>query len=87
MALGVYQALRKLNLRVPEDVAVVGFDNQELIAPDLDPGLTTMQLPHYEMGSWAVEHLLSLIAHPDQHQGEMPVQYVMNCPLVRRASV
>ena len=43
----------------PTDIAIVGFDNQELIATQLDPPLTTVALPHYELGRWAVQYLLS----------------------------
>jgi len=85
MAMGAYDALRKLNLAIPDDVAVIGFDNQELIAPNLYPSLTTMALPHYEMGKWAVETLLSLINNPDTRE-ETAVQHKMHCPLVERNS-
>jgi LacI family transcriptional regulator len=81
MAMGAYDALRELGLRVPEDVSVVGFDNQEIIAAYLRPALTTVALPHYAMGRWAVEHLLSA------QEGAAPVQHVIACPLVARASV
>jgi LacI family transcriptional regulator len=85
MAMGVYDALRNLNLAIPNDVAVIGFDNQELIAPNLYPSLTTMALPHYEMGKWAVETLLSLINKPDMRE-ETAVQHKMHCPLIERNS-
>ncbi|MBE2222766.1 MAG: LacI family DNA-binding transcriptional regulator [Anaerolineae bacterium] len=85
MAMGAYDALRKLNLSIPNDVAVVGFDNQELIAGHLYPTLTTMQLPHYEMGKWAAQHLLHLIKHPEARQ-ETAVQHIMPCPLIERES-
>lgn len=85
MAMGAYDALRKLNLRIPEDVAVMGFDNQELIAAHLYPPLTTMQLPHYEMGQWAVNHLLQLIDRPESKK-ETAVQQLIQCPLIERAS-
>ena len=39
----------------PDDLSVVGFDDLELIADGLYPGLTTIALPHYEMGVWAVD--------------------------------
>jgi hypothetical protein len=51
--------LRELHFSIPDDVAVIGFDTHELIAPTLVPSLTTMALPHYQMGKWAVEHLLT----------------------------
>lgn len=79
-AMGAYDALRDLGLRVPEDVAVLGFDNQEVIAAFLRPGLSTLALPHFEMGRWAVEHLLG----PDASN---PVREKLHCPLVARASL
>jgi LacI family transcriptional regulator len=82
MAMGAYDALKESGLRIPEDVAIVGFDNQELIAAYLRPALSTIALPHYEMGRWAVEHLLE---HPHVPP-EAPVQHRIPCPLVERDS-
>lgn len=87
MAMGVYDALRKLNLSIPEDVAVIGFDNQEIIAAHLYPPLTTMQLPHYEMGKCAVDTLLQLINKSGGKQTASPTQTILACPLVERKSV
>lgn len=81
--MGAYDALRKLGLSIPADVAVVGFDNQEIIAAHLYPALTTMQLPHYEMGEWAVRHLNQLL---NGETDPVPVQHQLPCPLVVRAS-
>jgi LacI family transcriptional regulator len=81
-ALGCYGALSNLGLRIPTDVAVIGFDNQVDIAQGLWPPLTTMQLPHYDMGRWAVEYLSTV---PDAHTP--PVQHKLECPLVERKSV
>jgi LacI family transcriptional regulator len=86
MAMGAYDALRKLGKSIPDDIAVVGFDNQELIAEDLYPGLTTMALPHYEMGQWAVGHLLELIDNPEEWHTERPVQKMLHCPIIVRDS-
>ena len=61
MAMGAYHAAAELGLRIPQDLSVVGFDNQELIADGLRPGLTTVALPHYEMGAWAVDALIARI--------------------------
>jgi LacI family transcriptional regulator len=82
MAIGACDALRTLGLSVPADVAVIGFDNYELTAPQLSFSLSTIELPHYEMGKWAVEFLL-------EHQGESlpPVQHVIDCPYIERQSI
>jgi len=90
LAMGAYDAIRQRGLRIPQDIAVIGFDNQELIAANLHPGLTTMQLPHYEMGIWAVEYLLSELdaAGKDVTASERaPPQVLLKCPLVMRNSV
>lgn len=85
-AMGAYDAIRKLGLRIPEDVAVVGYDNHEMIAAHLYPTLTTMQLPHYEMGRWAIAHLLQLMGQRSSDQKGDPVQHMIECPLIERAS-
>jgi LacI family transcriptional regulator len=82
-AMGAYDALRKLGLSIPEDVAVVGFDNQEVIAAHLYPPLTSVQLPHYEMGAWAVRHLIDSLNRPED---PTPIQHQIECPLVERES-
>lgn len=82
-AMGAYEALKKRGLRIPEDVAVVGFDNQELIAAQLRPALSTVALPHHEMGRWAVEYLIDRAAH-----GETALtRHTIACPYVGRESV
>lgn len=82
MAIGVYDALRTLGVSIPGELAVMGFDNQELIAAQLSPPLSTMQLPHYQMGQWAVQLLL-------EYNGESlpPVQHTIDCPYIERQSV
>lgn len=60
MAPGVYQALKELGLKVPEEVAVAGYDNSR-VSRQLEPLLTTFELPYYEMGQFAVETLLALL--------------------------
>lgn len=57
LALGVYQALGEHGLRVPDDVSVVSFDDSDL-ASWLRPSLTSVALPHYELGRTAVAILL-----------------------------
>jgi LacI family transcriptional regulator len=84
MAMGAYDALRKLGLSIPEDVAIIGFDNQEIISAHLYPPLSTMELPHYKMGAWAVDYLIHQSGL--EHQSD-PVQHKIACALVERASI
>lgn len=84
-AMGAYDALRKLRLEIPANVAVIGFDNQEIIASALHPKLSTMQLPHYEMGRWAAEHLTAFASSDES--AETAIQHVMYCPYIERESI
>jgi LacI family transcriptional regulator len=61
-AMGAVDAARRLGRRVPEDVAVVGYNDVEL-APYL--GLTTVHVPMRKMGQRGVELLLARLAAPD----------------------
>lgn len=67
MATGVLGALREAGVRVPQDVAVAGFDD---IAPAayLDPPLTTVRVEPARLGDLAVERLLEAIAQPSQRR-------------------
>ena len=58
VALGAYQAIGDAGWRIPQDVSVVSFDDSELAAW-LRPTLTSIALPHFQLGSRAVELLLS----------------------------
>ena len=58
MAVGVYQAVRRAGLRVPDDLSIVGFDDAP-IATRIWPTLTTVRLPIRHMGRTAVQLLVS----------------------------
>jgi LacI family transcriptional regulator len=58
MALGAYDAVKELGLRIPEDVSVIGYDDQQEIVAYMRPSLTTIRLPYYEMGAFAVAAIL-----------------------------
>jgi LacI family transcriptional regulator len=81
MAVGAYLALAEAGVRVPTDMSVMGYDDQPQIACDLRPELSTVRLPYYQMGRWAVDRLLA----PDL--AETPMRTHVHCPLVLRASV
>lgn len=81
VAMGLYDGVRDLGLSVPDDIAVVGFDNQEVIAAHLRPPLTTVALPHYEMGAAGVRALLGIGQMPDN------LLLLVECPTVPRSSI
>lgn len=88
MAMGAYRAAAELGLRIPTDLSIVGFDNQELIAEGLYPALTTVALPHFEMGRWALDALAGLMdSEGDLESRPAHQPAVLSCPLVRRQSV
>lgn len=84
MAMGAYMALQDLNFRIPDDVAVRGFDDQEMVSAYLRPPLSTTRLPYIEMGEWAVNYLLG--QRPSTENGR-PGQHLVYCPLVERESI
>ncbi len=86
MAMGAYRAAAELGLAIPGDLSVIGFDNQELISENLFPALSTVALPHYEMGARAIAQLQAVIDAPEPAGGPRS-QEVLHCPLVPRDSV
>ena len=61
LASGAIEALRERGRRVPDDVAVVGFDNWEVFAEETRPPLTTVDMQIYELGRRAGGRMLSLM--------------------------
>lgn len=82
MAVGVYQALYQRGLRVPDDVAVVGYDDIQL-AQYLMPPLTTIHQPKDSLGELAVDALLHRLQEPESE----PQVLVLTPELVVRHSV
>ncbi|HTK07313.1 MAG TPA: substrate-binding domain-containing protein, partial [Ktedonobacteraceae bacterium] len=81
LARGAVEALRERGIRVPEDVAIVGFDNWEPIACATRPTLTTVDMNLVEVGRNAGECMLALLA------GEMRSGIIrLPCTLVVRDS-
>ncbi|WP_030456071.1 LacI family DNA-binding transcriptional regulator [Herbidospora cretacea] len=74
VAIGAYQALGEAGLSVPGDVSVVSFDDHP-IASWMWPKLTTVALPHYELGRKAVEVLFAQMA------GEVEPGQVFRVPM------
>lgn len=82
MAIGVLGALSDAGVRVPEDIAVVGFDDIAM-ARYLNPPLTTVHVDAYQLGERAVERLLE---HPHARPGRRPHHEVLPTTLVVRSS-
>lgn len=57
MAMSVYSAVNNIGLKIPDDISVIGYDNQIVVSEFLIPQLTTIELPHYELGECAIEYL------------------------------
>ena len=81
MAAGALRALRRSGRRVPEDVAVIGFEDSPL-ARHTDPKLTTVRQPVEAMGERLASELLALIGRA----GQDPVHVVLDTELVIRES-
>lgn len=85
VAMGLYDGLKDRGLSIPDDMSIVGFDNQEVISNHLHPALTTVALPHYELGILGVRELLKRFNEPDSITNERtnPVE----CPAIVRQSI
>ncbi|MEV4102022.1 LacI family DNA-binding transcriptional regulator [Nonomuraea sp. NPDC049649] len=81
IAAGFVEAARELGRRVPDDLAVVGYDNWEVLAAETRPPLTTVDPSLERLGRTAAQHLFAAIggkATPGVHK--------MDCKLVIRDS-
>ncbi|WP_167613651.1 LacI family DNA-binding transcriptional regulator [Maribellus sediminis] len=84
-ALSAVLFLRELNIKVPEDIAIVGFSN-EPFSEVVTPSITTLQQPGFEMGQKAAELIIQQILHKDKNLKfetiKMPIELI-----VRESSV
>ena len=81
-AVGAYQALHQSGLRIPQDMAVVGYDDIEL-ARYMTPPLTTIHQPKDELGELAIDVLIHRMAQPALQQQRLQLTPV----LMERGSV
>lgn len=82
MAIGVLEAAYERGFRVPEDLSVMGYDDQEL-ARYTHPPLSTLVLPNYEMGQRAAEILIDMAVHG---KASRPMTIKIDGPLVPRGT-
>lgn len=79
MALGCYDALAERGMSCPADVSIVGFNDMPF-ADKFNPPLSTVRIPHYEMGRRAAELLLERLAGDGRAHGDdvvLPVEFVL----------
>ena len=81
MAIAAMVAVADAGLRVPEDIAVTGFDDAPFAAT-VKPGLTTVRQDSVGMGTAAAEAILRMLEHPD----EPPPTLVIPTELIVRES-
>ncbi|MEF3329755.1 MULTISPECIES: LacI family DNA-binding transcriptional regulator [Oceanobacillus] len=81
MAIGALSACNEFGLRVPEDIEIIGHDNNEQ-APYTYPSLTTVHLPVEEMAIACVHQLMDTI----NHQIESPVSLQFKTEIIERRS-
>ncbi|MFA6470012.1 MAG: LacI family DNA-binding transcriptional regulator [Bacteroidota bacterium] len=81
VAIGAFQRIKESKLKIPDDIAIVGFSNNKITSL-VDPQLTTIDQPSFEMGRKSAEILLSAIE--DNSSG--PKNIVLNTNLIVRGS-
>jgi LacI family repressor for deo operon, udp, cdd, tsx, nupC, and nupG len=75
LAAGACKAVRRLGLRVPEDISVTGFDDLAL-ATAVEPELTTIRLPAERVGERGMSALLAVLEGRPPEEGDLPVELV-----------
>lgn len=80
IAIGAIRALKEKKIRVPENVKIIGFDDIS-ISQYIDPPLTTIKQPIYQLGEESVKMLLSIIEKKDTEMNK-----VLGTTLIERGS-
>jgi len=79
IALGVLKGLRDLEIKVPEEVQLIGFDDMPF-SKHYTPSLTTIAQNRHELGTLAAKTLIHKIEHPDDEMDmvtRIPVQLIV----------
>jgi DNA-binding LacI/PurR family transcriptional regulator len=81
VAIGAYQQIKESGLKIPDDIALVGFSNNKITSL-IDPQMTTVDQPSHEMGKRAAELLINAI----EAKVSEPVTVVVDAKLIIRGS-
>lgn len=84
VAYGVLRALRRRELRVPDDMALVGFDDLP-VSRYVNPSLTTIRVPAFGLG-WAAADLLIQLLNGQQDQEPEETELILDTELIVRRS-
>lgn len=79
------QILKLAGIRIPEDIAVVGFNN-EVISRIIEPNLTTINYPGYEMGELAMKNLINYLENPSDGMLQNTKKITLRSELIIRES-
>ena len=82
IAIGAMRALKQYNIKIPEDVSIIGFDNIET-TNYTDPPLTTVFAPTFDMGFMAARQLFDAFKH---NENISPIKILLPCFLIERDS-
>ena len=86
VACGVYSAISEYGVRIPEDISVMGYDNNEY-SDIIAPALTTIDLLPYDIGKHAARLMLDILQNDQQAAHDNPTKVVISPKLVERSSV
>jgi DNA-binding LacI/PurR family transcriptional regulator len=85
VAVGAYDIIRQRGMRIPKDVAVIGFSNNPISAI-IQPPLTTIEQPAFELGQRAAEMLIEQIESLDKKKKIVPKIEILGTRLIIRES-
>ncbi len=83
VAIGAFQRIKEAGLKIPHDVGIIGFSNNKITCL-IDPPLTTVDQPAFEMGKTAAEILIEMIEN--KKKSSRPKTVVLDAKLIVRKS-
>ena len=83
VAIGAYQRIKEAGLKIPKDIAIVGFSNNRITSL-VDPPMTTVNQPSFDMGKKSAEVLIELIENNDDKNSNKTI--VLDTELIIRSS-
>ena len=76
MAMNLYKLLQQREIKIPDEISVIGFDNYTMISELLEPPLTTVELPYFKMGLKGGQKILNLIRDAEEAKSELLLETI-----------